>query len=256
MKPLSKEALALRIGEWFRKVLRKDRNPVSLSGAPVYVHDKHTTRPFGRADVPEHWAGLRSDHYEQWLGPASTVYHEVIPQIPHIDVEVHPPCERLGRDYFTLITNGMSDLPMHLPDGVDASAARAEILMYVAELAVKPYSTEASWEVELLRFLAMFPFEYETWLAEGHTLPNGDPPQPFVPGSLLTTSFLMESIFEPAEFREGLTLDGAPVNLLWLNPLTEAECNLKLRQRVSALYDLMDKAQLPKVLDVKRRSMV
>lgn len=245
----------MSIGDWLRRVFRKQGELVSPTGAPIYRHGQPTARPIGVPDVPEHWAQVRSDHYERFLGLASTVYHEIIPQIPHIDVEIHPPCKSLGRDFFTLITNGMSDLPMHLPKGVDASAGRAEILMYVPELAVKEYSTEASWEIDMIRFLARLPFEYNTWLAEGHTVPNGNPPSPFVPGSRLTTAFFMPPIFEPVEFGD-LKLDGAPVNLLWLQPITDKECDLKLRKGSQALYDLMDKAQLPMVLDVNRRSMI
>lgn len=42
------------------------------------------------ADVPERWMEAREKHYERWLGPCATVYHEIIPQVPHIDTYIYP----------------------------------------------------------------------------------------------------------------------------------------------------------------------
>ena len=35
------------------------------------------------------------------------------------------------------------------------------------------------WPIRNLKALARLPHEYETWLGFGHTVPNGDPPEPY-----------------------------------------------------------------------------
>lgn len=240
------------IGDWLRRTFGRDRKAVSLSGHPVYTHPERKERPFGVADLPAGWREKRESRYEEWFGPCASVFHEVISQVPHIDIYIFPPSPERGRSFYTLITGGMSDLPMHLPDGVDPSLARAEILMYIPKIDVKLYSAEPRLEVEMLRFMARFPFEYETWLAVGHTVPNGNPPEPIAPGSQLTTSLFLPPLLDPDSFE----LDGEQVNLLWLQPITDAECQLKLARGSDALLDLMEQHQLSPVLDLKRPSMV
>lgn len=244
------------ITDWFRRKLRKEGEAVSLSGQPIYMHKERKERPFGRADLPEDWARLREEHYERWLGPSKGVYHEIISQVPHIDVYVYPPAPDKGRDYYTVITGGMSDLPMHLPKGVPERLARAELILYAKSVEIEFGSTRQPFEIGILQFLARFPFEYQTWLAAGHTIPNGNPPEPFAPGSKLTTALLTEAVCEPEEFREGLSLGGKPVNLLWVQFITDAECALKLRSGAEALYELMDRKQPPQVLDLYRPDML
>lgn len=114
------------LGNWLRRTFGKDSKVVSLSGQPVYHHGEAQQRPFGIADVPDHWAEEREKHYERWLGPC-----------------------------------------------------------------------------------------------QSH-----------------------------------LQLDGEPVNLLWLNPITDAECQLKLKRGMDALVELMKRRDLPRVLDVHRRSLI
>lgn len=244
------------IGDWLRRTFGKDQKTVSLSGHPVYMHKERKDRPLGLSDTPVEWVQQRERHYEQWLGPCASVYHEVVPQVPHIDVYIFPPSPERKRPFYTLITGGMSDHPMHLPDGVDRSLARAEMIMYIPEIEVQPYSTQSCLEVEMLRFMARFPFEYQTWLAVGHTVPNGNPPSPIAPGSLLTTALFLPPLFEPGGFVDGLTLSGEKVNFLWLQPITDAECQLKLARGAEALIDLMEEHQLSPVLHLQRPSML
>lgn len=244
------------VGNWLRRTFGRDRKVVSLSGQPVYMHTERQERPFGMAKVPAAWVESRERYYERWLGPCTYVYHEIIPQIPHIDVCLYPPAPERGRSFHTLITSGMSDLPMCLPDGLDPTLARAEILMYVPSIDVKPFSTQPHLEVEMLRFMARFPFEYETWLAPGHTVPNGNPPQPIAPGSQLTTAFFLAPIGEPEGFNDGLQLDGKPVHFLWLHPITDAECQFKLARGSDALLELMERRYLSPVLNLSRPSLI
>ena len=65
-------------------------------------------------------------HIEQYVGKIETVFHELVSTLVHIDVHYIPPTEE--RPWKTLVTTGMSDLPMTVPD--DASElAYAELLL-------------------------------------------------------------------------------------------------------------------------------
>ena len=108
------------------------------------------------------------------FGRYALVYDDLFPGLnPHIDVYVH---ERGagGRDFYTLVTGGMSDLPMQLPPDVPADLPRrAEIVFYLP-----PTEAPKREYVSFLSTSARFAYDYDTWLGWGHTIPNGDPPAP------------------------------------------------------------------------------
>lgn len=189
----------------------------------------------------------REKLYESLFGEADSVYHEVLPLVPHVDVYVYKPTS--DRDFYTLITGGMSDLRMTLPRGVSSEYARAELVFYCKE-------PEKSFQ-ETLRRLAHFPHDNKTWLSYGHTMPNGNPPTPVFGSALLTTFLFMPSIVAPeSDLEKNLVLDGDPVNLLWVVPLTTAECEYKLENGVNGIYDLFDEHKHPVAFDHRRNSYV
>ena len=60
------------------------------------------------------WARRREAVYDDFFGPAAEVSHEMLPFVPHIDVYQYKPGYK-DRDFWTLVTSGVSDLPMTLP---------------------------------------------------------------------------------------------------------------------------------------------
>jgi len=73
--------------------------------------------------------GGREAVYCDLWGPAEKVAHEILPREPHIDVLVHPPRQD-GRDFYTLVTSGMSDLRLA---SEPPAPKRVEMVMYVHE---------------------------------------------------------------------------------------------------------------------------
>ena len=116
-------------------------------------------------------------HIEKHIGKISMVFHEVVSDLVHIDIHQIPPSDE--RPYWTLVTSGMSDLPMTTPEGRE-EFAHAELVLCLP----KSWKMEQSdwkdevhyWPIRWLKVCARFPHEYKTWLCWGHTLPNGDPP--------------------------------------------------------------------------------
>ena len=185
---------------------------------------------------------LREEHYQRFFGPMSDqVLHSTDHKFPHIDIYQFGPYG--DRDYWTLITGGMSDLKQNFPDGnPEEIARRAEILMYVKE--------PQSWMFSVLKGLAEMPFDDNTYLHWWHTVPNGMPMT--AKPSLLTNFFFLPPSCEKEGFNN-LIIDGDKVDFLWLFPITDSELEYKLKYGGKALEELIRKAELSPVVDEDRK---
>jgi hypothetical protein len=183
----------------------------------------------------------REAAYERLFGPCETVLHEMVPMIPHIDVLVFP-AGHAGRDFVTLATSGMSDVPMTTPPDC-RDYARAELIFYCDR--AEPIFQN------ILRELARFPHDNRTWLAETHTMPNGQPPRPLFPGHAVDGLFFMPTIVAPEDALD-FKIEGQPLRLLWVVPLTPAEMALKLEEGAVAIYDLFNRVDHPHVFSLAK----
>ena len=191
-------------------------------------------------------AQLREAVYDELFGECESISHEIIPLIPHIDVYIYKP-GYAGREFYTLVSSGMSDESMLLPDEVDSALARREIILY-CEKPLPEY-------IKLVRFFARYPSKYETWLGHGHTMPNGSPATPLFENSVLVGCVLSYTIVSPDnQVSEKLIIEGYPVEFLWVIPLTEAEIAHKLKYGFESLLDVFDEVNHPIILDPHRKS--
>ena len=196
----------------------------------------------------EAFSKKRDKVYSKLFGKLDKVSHELVVMFPHIDVYFYPP-GHAGRSFYTLVSGGMSDFPMQLPEGADRSFVRREIILYCE----KPDDDL----IDLVRFFAHFPFENATWLGAGHTVPNGTPPQPIFENSVLCGVFFIDSILvSDRGLAEKLAFNGEAVKFLWLVPITQAEMALKLEKGAEALLDVFEERHHPLVLDRRRASYV
>ena len=107
-----------------------------------------------------------------------------------------------------------------------------------------------------MQFIAHFPFDFKTWLAYSHTIPNGNPPTAVVDGSLLTTALFLPACFEPKEFVEGFKLDDDKVYFLWLTYLSDKEAEYKLQYGYNELADRFNTDTMPQVFNPFRQSII
>lgn len=111
-----------------------------------------------------------SAHIGQHIGPVETVLHELASDDLHIDVHIVPPAP--GRPYHALITSGMSERAMRVPEGSE-SYRYAELCMLLDPS--WPLSNDRLddadiyWPIRVLKDTARFPHEANTWLSLGHT---------------------------------------------------------------------------------------
>src|SRR5215471_13595300 len=111
-------------------------------------------------------------HIETHIGKISTVLHEIASDLVHIDVhQVNPTQER---PYYTLITSGMSDLPMTVPESAHDFRYAELMLCLPSDWRLDHDDLKQGgdlyyWPIRWLKICARFPHEYKTWFGWGHT---------------------------------------------------------------------------------------
>jgi hypothetical protein len=195
--------------------------------------------------MPEGFLEAREEHYERLFGPLTQpVMHSTDIKPVHVDVYQFAPNDQ--RDYWTLVTGGMSDARQIEPcDGEGRMSPRAEILMYAAE--------PRGWMFNVLKGLAEMPFEDNTFLHWWHTALNGMPMT--ATPSLLTSFFFLPPYFESPDIGN-LLLDGDRVDFLWMIPITEAEREFAVRHGSQELEKLFENANLSPIVNESRESLV
>ena len=234
----------------------------SASGAPIYRYDDVKPAPFEPARGDEAAIGAISAHIERYLGPVSGVYHELVSDKVHLDVHIVAPSADFP--FYTLVTSGMSERPMHTPpeapiDEVPRFAELCILLPSTWDLPTDPAEMQAAfaddntyWPIRWLKMLARFPHEYHTWLGFGHTLPNGEEAAPLADDTRLGCLLLLTALSLPEEFQT-LTLSPAKtVQFYTLYPIYPEEMTLKMEQGVNALIDRFEDYDIRDVLDLTR----
>jgi hypothetical protein len=194
---------------------------------------------------PDGYLEARERHYQRFFGPMTQkVMHSTDFKPVHIDIYQFEPTA--DRPFWTLITGGMSNERQITPeDCADHQAPRAEILMYVP--------SPQGWMFNVLKGLAEMPFDDQTFLHWGHTVPNGKPMT--AKPSLLTSFLFLPPYFEEEDFGR-LQLDGDVVDFLWMVPITEPEREFAVAQGSQALEDRMREVGMSHILDEDRKSIV
>ncbi|MDC0716129.1 suppressor of fused domain protein [Nannocystis bainbridge] len=196
-------------------------------------------------------------HVAQRVAPAVTVFHEIISATIHLDVHAVPP--GTGHPYWFLFTTGMSALPMHMPEGVEACPfAEVSVLLPPTWKVDQEFWSDERWywPTRCIKTLARLPHDYNTWLGWGHTVPNGQPPQPFDPSTRLAAMLLLPSLTLGVDALK-VRAKGVVVAELWtLYPLHADELEFKLQHGTDALVDLFEARNVGDVIDPERPSVI
>jgi len=231
---------------WFGKKRTPD-------GTEIVRHDEVETQIDIMGKNTARFVKSRKAAYQKLFGEALGVSHELLPLIPHIDVYTFKRTSKkdgVHQVVYSLVTGGMSDLEMTLPRRAPKDVPRrVELIFYCAEPRGEYIST--------LRWVAHFPHNAKSWLGHGHTMPNGNPQEPFWGSTELDTLLFMPPIVgKDQSLPFELQTDGQPVHFLWVVPLTTAECNYKLEKGFDAILDLFQQHRHRHVFDPHRRSYV
>lgn len=231
----------------------KDKNnkipEVSEGGSIVhrYSAEEWAETRVGFAEGAAEFGGIRDEVYQRRFGTPKQVWHEVIPLIPHIDVmEYYRKNKESDKDVCVLVTSGMSDLAMNVPSKIEAPR-RIELIFYCNE--PKPVYTET------LRFLAHFAHDQKTWIGAFHTIPLGK--RTMMGSGALDTIFLLPPlVVRDQDLAKDLVLNGEGVEFVWVVPISDAECKLKLEKGAGSLLNLFQQKKHPHIFDPTRASYV
>lgn len=194
-------------------------------------------------------------HMEKHFGPIDYVLHELAGYPVAVHIYVIGPTDE--RPYLTLITSGMSTLPMAVPEGYGISPYAELVLCLPADWPVQDAArpdAPLAWPVGVLKQTARMPHEYETWLGEWHSIPNGDPALPFTSETEFSGVVVTPMVNVRPEARVVEVGDGTTINLLALVPLHRAELDLKVSQGTDALIEALDRGGVTELLDPTRPS--
>ena len=197
-----------------------------------------------------HFDAIRA-HIEQYLDAPAAVWDE-----DGLDIFVVAPTE--SRPFLTLITAGMSDEPMDAPKAEWKLAELCFLLPAAWPLEREQWGESHEWTLLWLQYLAKYPRETGGWLGYGHTIPNGEPPQPLDVTTEAVSVMLIPPVSLPEKFarlRVNETDEGI-INFWALVPLLPDELRMKMQSKTPVLLEKMEKAKLSDILDPGRRSVL
>ncbi len=227
----------------------------SASGAPILRHKESQNSIAPPVEYDAQAAEQIQAHIERHIGQTSTVYHELISNLVHIDIHIIEPTEE--QNFYTLVTSGMSDQPMNAPQEFE-QFKYAELLLCLPPawpLSQQDFEHEENyWPVRWLKILARMPHEHDTWLWLTHTIPNGDPPEPYAANTDLCCTLLARPVLFGDEFLELEISADKTVHFLCLLPIYKQEMDLKLERGARELLAQLDKLGVTELLDLHRRN--
>lgn len=198
-----------------------------------------------------------SAHIEKHIGPISYVLHEIVSEMIHVDIYVVLPTPK--RPFTTLITQGMSDLPMTTPQGQESRAYAELVICLLPDWPLDEVSLRDErfyWPIRLVKTIARFPHEYKTWLFVKHTIPNGDPPKTYSPGTEMCCALITTARCVPKEFWELRVNEQKNIYFLGLVPLYRQEMEFKLTNGAPELIKKLNENKIAEFLYKKRKSVV
>jgi hypothetical protein len=198
-----------------------------------------------------------SQHIAAHLGESKTVFHENVSDTVHIDVHLVEPSARAP--FYRLVTSGMSDLPMNVPQEMNGHEF-LELMVALPSfwrIDMESFQDEKwYWPLRLLKDMALFPHKHSTWLGFGHSVPNANPPKSFSRDTHLCGVILLPSVTAPQAF---LSLKISPqkrLGFLSLYPLYREELEFKLKAGTDRLGDMLFEAGVTDLIDPQRKSVV
>jgi hypothetical protein len=228
----------------------------SNAGDRILRHQR-TNRPSTTPASGGQSAELIGAHFREILGTNHAVIHEIVSEFVHIDILIFRPSEEYP--FYTLVSSGMSDQPMLVPPDVTGGEFAELVLLLPSDWPMSRQTwdeneAEYYWPISWLKRISRLPHEYDTWLSNGHTIPNGDPPQPFSPNTELCCWMLAPPIYFPEECWTLQASRSKEIEFHLMLPLYEEEVDFKLERGPEELMERLGKLDDSFAFDFDRRN--
>lgn len=227
-------------------------------GNPIYRHTEENNDSVVENSCK--YLEVIEEHIEKHIGEIHMVFHEIVSEFTHIDVHWVQPTKE--RPYNILVTSGMSDKPMNLPDEIEDKEnwELAEMMVILPadwKISQKDFEDNANyWPIYFLKMIARLPHQYNTWLGYGHTIPNGETAEPFADNTDLGCMLILPPLLSfEQEVLKLYTKDGKRISFYTLVPLYREEMSFKMEHGVDALLDLFDKNKIDDTIVIDRKNI-
>lgn len=182
------------------------------------------------------------------IGCHGMVLHGIVSDGLPIDVIVVSPSEK--RDYYTLITMGMSGFPMPVPSEC-GNKNRAEVAVRLPkDWNINSNDEKWCWPIRMIKTLAGMPYKENSWLGRYHDIDFGGPFSEETELCGVMLDFFDESI-------EPLTLENGDELILYnAIPVFRSEMDYRFENGGEALADKMSDEILHGPVDIHRTAVV
>jgi hypothetical protein len=197
------------------------------------------------------------EHIDKYFGDIKNIFHEIIPVKIHVDIYISEPTN--DRNYYSIITSGMSTLPMKAPGNLSGCKYSELFLCLPANWNINQNAQEDEnnyWPFRCLKVLARFPHDYKTWLWDKHTIPNENPIKPFSNNTKLCCSMLSTPKRIDANFYKLRINKDKTIYFHSIIPLYMEEMNYKLKHGAEGLLKLLNSNGVNELLDINRKSVI
>jgi hypothetical protein len=196
------------------------------------------------------------DHITKHIGKITNVYHEFVSVDVHLDIFHVPPNRE--RNYHTMITGGMSEKPMNTPKEIERMRF-AELVITLPPnwpLSDGPLTEDPSnWPIKWMEILGRLPHAFNTFLGWGHTIPNGDPPEPFAPDTKLCCMLLLSNLLEPEEFYSLKLGKDRTIYFYDIFPIYKEEMEFILKYDTDKILDRFSMKNIGNIIDINRKNV-
>lgn len=234
----------------------------SKSGNPIYRYEEVNPKEYRPAIGKEDNIEAISKHIEQHIGKIESVFHELVSDLVHIDVHWVKPTDHFP--FHSLVTSGMSDIPMTVPEGLEEHRYAELCILLPSDWNIDgkdlqtmeaPFNNENNyWPVRWLKTIARFPHEYKTWVGWGHTIPNGEDAEPYAENTKFGCMLLLPSLTLGPDFHSLKINEEKTINIYCLYPLYKQEMDFKLKKGSDDLLDKFDKFHVSDIVNVSRQN--
>ena len=218
-------------------------------------HSDAQHKPFELPEHPAKYLDAIDKHLEEHFGDKyKNVFDEIKSHLVHIDVHIIEPTHE--RPFNLLVTSGMSDRPMTVPEWCKEYQLAELCIMLPPDwdLNYESFKDDPSkfWPVSLITKLARMPHEYDTYLIAPHTVSNNPDDPPLAEGVGFRAVMLINPFELPETFGK-LHLDDGNTIYFWLIlPLYPEEMAFKNENSVDALLDLYFEKNDTSIVNVNR----
>ena len=182
---------------------------------------------------------FRKQAFEKLFGPPIRYDVDDDP-VMRVDISIHAPHEE--RDFTTLVTSGMSDYPIAMPNG--QRSVRAELLLYVTHI------DETA--IEILRAAAKVPYQRKQGLTIGSTATLNEFRKLMQGSHQQHAVYLLPVIESDSKPIPAKDLLGNSIQLFWLVTITDGERKLIESSGIHKFMSLLERNNHAVYFDLTR----